>query len=152
MKMLADACAELNQTLIQVSQRCQATHHTLEEFSAAMSAVPLALLGEQLRRIISQIRQWTELLYSRNSGKGFVYVKMTKTEPTVIWEEKHSAQDKEWWKARGAMVLSPDQVITLTEALINQFKPDHMADAVFWIHYWESCLVYDGKKCLGQLL
>ena len=152
MKMLADACQELTQTLFHVSERCQVFRHTLEEFNAIMSSVPLATIGNQLQRIIRQIRQWTELLYSRNSGKGLVYVKMSKTDAAIYWEEKYSAQDKEWWKARGAMVLSPDQVITLTEALINKLKAGDMAGAVFWIHYWESCLVYDGKKYLGQLL
>lgn len=152
MKMLADACQELNHTLIQVSQRCQVFRHTLEEFNAIMSSVPLATIGNQLQRIIRQIRQWTELLYSRNSGKGLVYVKMSKTDAAILWEAQYSDKDTEWWNARGAKVLSPEQVVALTEALIDKLKTGHMADAVFWIHYWEICLVYDGKKCLGQLL
>ena len=113
MKSLTNACEALEQESKQANNQCQAIQRELDEIATILVTLPLVMLKLRLQMIICQIVVWTLSLYSHNNGRGFVYVMMTQAGLGVYWgQEEYSAKDKEWFKARGILVLLPEEAVS----------------------------------------
>ena len=147
MKAVTDACEALDQDLWEASEQCEAVRHEINDFCTYVSSLPLAMVKLRLKAIAYQIMVCAWSLREHHDSEGLVFVMMTQTALGVHWSAtKYSNEDKEWFKARGSLIVSPEAVSEVTDQLVEQLESGQWTGAVDWINRYESSLIFDAAK------
>ena len=74
MSSLLDSCEVLGQNLVEANRQCKNMKDELDQFTAIVSTLPLAMVKLRLTTIACQIAAQAFTLRAKHDGKGFAYV------------------------------------------------------------------------------
>ena len=147
MKTLDGMCRALQQALSETSRQGKAILERVDKFTTNISVFPLTMVQLRLQLIAGQIMVWALSLYVHHDNKGVVFVIRMETGMGVYWSEtEYSDEDKDWFKARGSLIVSPEGVNEEIDQLIDGLESGHWSKALDWIHRYEGNLVSDATK------
>lgn len=147
MKPLDEVYEVLHQVLLETNRQWEAMRHDMNEFISIVSKLPAAMVKVRLTTIACQIMIQTSFLRKQHGEKGYVFVMVSSIVLGVHWAEKeYSTEDKNWFKSRGSLIVSPETICIVVEHFIDQIDSGQWAKAVEWINRYEPSVVYDATK------
>ena len=100
------------------------------------------MVKKRLLAIDAQISFRLCSLLIEHDGKGHVYITKSDILLGVHWAEKeYSPEDKDYFRKRGRLILSPKEIIELTNKLSEKVDSGQFAQAVDWINRYEPSVI-----------
>ena len=148
--MIEKSCAELEQVLTRVEEDCHIITNCLEEFNRYVGQYGQYRLTLKLLILASWITARAKSLYEEHQGQGYVAVFLNMNEGTNIhWvSDEQIVADKAFYRARGIIVLSVDELSELALSLISELVSGSWAKVVDWLNKYGKSHRLDFTKFL----
>ncbi len=138
MKKLDDICEVLRHNLLEISSQCENLRQSIEDFATTVLTSPATMVKIRLGVITVQILRRVCSLLIEHNGKGYVFLMKSDALLSVRWAEKEfPLKDKDGFRKRGHLILSPKEITELTNKLAEKVDSGQFAQAVDWINRYE---------------
>ena len=141
MKPPADIHEVLQLDLLEINKRCQTLRQDIAEFGNIVSILPAQMVKLRLMATTCHVMIQAHNLYKQHNGNGHVFIMMSNVGFGIYWaEEEYSAEDKEYFKRRGYLIISPETIVKVVEELSAKVDSGQLVESVWWINLYEPFL------------
>ena len=144
MKPLDEVYEVLHQVLLETNRQWEAMRHDMNEFISIVSKLPAEMVKLRLTAMTFHILTRARSLRKQHNDRGYVFIMMSNIIIGIYWaENEYSAEDKEHFRRRGYLIISPEAMGTVIERFIDQVDSGQLAEAVDWVNRYEPFLRKD---------
>lgn len=134
----------LRDDLLGISKQCESLRKDIAQFVSIVSTLPAEMVKLRLMTMTLHIMTQAQNLSKQHPGMGYVFIMAGKVSFGIYWVEKeYSAEDKEDFRRRGYLIVSPEAMAEVAKQLSERVDSGQLTEAVNWLNRYEPFLKND---------
>lgn len=134
----------LRDDLLGISKQCESLWKDIAQFVSIVSTLPAGMVKLRLTTMTYHIMTEAQKLSKQHHGKGYVFIMINNIAFGIHWVEKeYSAEDKEDFRRRGYLIVSPEAMAKVAEQLSEKVDSGQLTEAVIWLNQYELFIIND---------
>lgn len=134
----------LRDDLLGISKQCESLRKDIAQFVSIVSTLPAEMVKLRLTTMTYHIMTEAQKLSKQHHGKGYVFIMISNIAFGIHWAEKeYSAEDKEDFRRRGYLIVSPEAMAKAAEQLSEKVDSGQLTEAVIWLNRYELFIIND---------